>query len=164
MMISVHSVMKKRPSPPSTLLHWNWMMKYKWSSQKLTSPHRQQGSTLPDLSPGPKGSTGDDHSYNLKKIIKSDIRNPQPNSLHLNKVFRVVLLLELLDGLPQPTRARLLPVKGGRGDDQGWPIVRRHSLKHTSSWNTQDGSAKTFYEHTSLLNTVEMINTACSVF
>ena len=36
---------------------------------------------------------------------------------HLNKVFGVVLLLELLDGLPQPAGARLLPLKGGRLHD-----------------------------------------------
>ena len=150
MMISVHSVMKKRPSPPSTLLlllHWN-LVKYRWS-QKITSPHRQQGSILPDLSPGPTGSTGDDHSYNFKiensshKIIKSDLRNqifqePPARYFAPEQSFPC----SSSSGTPwRPSSARWCPASARQRGSWGWsrltdcasPFSETHIfMKHTS--------------------------------
>ena len=102
MIISVHSAMKNLPSPPTTRVD---------PSRSFSRAQRE-------------------HWQWSLEIVNENIRFCENNLLwfHLNKVFREVLLLELLDSLPQAARARLLPVVGRRGDDRGGPVVQRHPL------------------------------------
>ena len=102
MIISVHSAMKNLPSPPTTRVD---------PSRSFSRAQRE-------------------HWQWSLESVNENIRFCENNLLwfHLNKVFREVLLLELLDSLPQAARAWLLPVVGRRGDDRGGPVVQRHSL------------------------------------
>ena len=112
MIISVASVMKNLPSPPTTRVepsrsfsraqseHW-WMTKVKWDFK----------------------TTWQTQPWPITTLVKYSAQT------NLYKVFCVVLLLKLLDRLPQPACSRLLSIVRGGGDDQGWSVVVGHDLE-----------------------------------
>ena len=112
--ISVASVIKNLPSPPTTRVepsrsfsraqseHW-WMTKVKWDFK----------------------TTWQTQPWPITTLVKYSAQT------NLYKVFCVVLLLKLLDRLPQPACSRLLSIIRGGRDDQGWSVVVGHHLEET---------------------------------